>query len=77
MQPEREDLLALMLEQGGRRQAVWLYQEETGANPEEARHAVREFALRRGLDEKAGVRWPLWGLALLAISVAVALAIAH
>ena len=46
MEPDKEDLLLLVLTQGGRRNAVKLYQEETGADLPAARLAVAELATR-------------------------------
>lgn len=44
-----DDLLLLLLKDGAQRDAIKLYQEETGAEKAEARREVSELARRHGL----------------------------
>ena len=48
MDTDKEDLILLVLKQGGRRDAIKLYQEETGVRLAEARLAVEDLASRHG-----------------------------
>ena len=49
MDESREGLVLLLLEQGGRSQAIKVYQEETGAALEEAKVAVASLANKHGI----------------------------
>jgi ribosomal protein L7/L12 len=49
MDESREGLVLLLLEQGGRSQAIKVYQEETGAALEEAKIAVASLANKHGI----------------------------
>ena len=48
MDPDKEELLLLMLKQAGKRDAIALYQDETGVGRQDAANAVEEIARRRG-----------------------------
>ncbi len=49
MQREHEELILMLLREGSRSQAIRLYQEETGANADEARETIDSVAARHGL----------------------------
>ena len=49
MDRDREGLLLLLLQEGSPRHAIELYQEETGAAPEEARVAIKQLAQQHGV----------------------------
>lgn len=48
-----DDLMLLLLKQNGRRDAVKLYREQTGANREEAKQAVRELQQQHRVADTA------------------------
>jgi hypothetical protein len=63
MERDREELVLMLLREGSRSQAIRLYQEETGASPEEAREAIGSLADSYGL----GRRWLTMLLVLLLV----------
>ncbi len=71
MQRDHEELILLLLREGSRSQAIRLYQEETGANAEDAHEAIDWVAARHGLGRHR-LTLLLVLLAILAISGVVA-----
>ena len=56
MDRDRDGLLLLLLQEGSTRHAIELYQEETGAAPEEAKRAVKQLARQHGVSvRRSGV----------------------
>jgi hypothetical protein len=66
MEADREEIVLLLLQEGCRGDAVKLYQEETGANMEDAHDAISHLATRHGLDQ----RMPLLTIVML-LTVAI------
>jgi hypothetical protein len=65
MEADREEIVLLLLREGCRGDAVKLYQEETGANTEDAHDAISYLATRHGLHD----RLPLLPIAMLVIAL--------
>jgi hypothetical protein len=63
---ESEGLVLFLLRQGSRREAVRVYQEETGVAHTEAKRAVRNLAHRHGLLARD---MGLLGLVLVAMTI--------
>lgn len=63
-----EGVILLLLQEGSTRHAIRLYQEETGAQYVEARHAVFEMARARGVTVRSMPLGPIGSLVLIALS---------
>jgi hypothetical protein len=59
MDRDREGLLLLLLREGSTRHAIELYQEETGAAPEEAKLTVKQLARQHGIRARRNGFLPL------------------